>query len=123
MIVKLPTISKSFEDGKVIKKRGELEVQVDTSFLAHLKWEEHFQKILGYDLTTYTRMISKQLEDQNDSKIQFLGLLKLLYCYISSDKLPTFREFCALFDFEIADEILKVVGTIIEEVGNSASKN
>ncbi len=123
MIVKIPTISKSYEDGKVIKKRGELEVQVDTSFLAHLKWEEHFQKILGYDLTTYTRMISKQLEDQNDSKIQFLGLLKLLYCYISSDKLPTFREFCALFDFEIADEILKVVGTIIEEVGNSASKN
>lgn len=123
MIINIPTIKKTLKDNKVEKIRSEMEVSVDTSFLAHLKWEEHFQRTVGYDLATYTSIVSEWLKDDTKSKANLLGMLKLLYCYISSDKLPTFKDFCIMFDFEIADEILKKIAIVLEELNNTASKN
>lgn len=123
MIIKIPTLEKEFIDGKIVRKESELSVQIDTSFLAHLKWEEHFQKTVGYDLTTYTAIVRDLLKDEERSKGNFLSLLKWLYCFVNSDKLPTFKDFLKLFDVEIADEILGKIGVVLEEIGKSASKN
>jgi len=123
MIVKLPTVNRHLVDGKLIKEIKEIEVQIDTSFKAHLKWEEQFSKTLGCDLTTYTERILNNLPTTEYAKANMLGMLKLLYCYINSDKLPTFKDFVELFDFEIAEEIIKKISVVLEEVGKSASKN
>lgn len=123
MIVKIPTITKRVEDDKVVKERGEMPVEVDTSFLAHLKWEEKFQEQMGVDLSTYTERVRKWLKDEKKAKANMVGLLKLLYCYVNSDKLPTFTDFVKLFDYEVADEILNKIGVVLEEAGEVASKN
>lgn len=125
MQVNLPTIERVFNEDtqKIEVKKGSLPVNIDTSFQAHLKWEEQFGATLNCDLTTYTDRVKTWILDPNKAKAQFLGMLKLLYCYINSDKLPTFREFCKLFDYEIADEVLNKIKVILEEIGKTASKN
>lgn len=123
MTVRIPTIKKEIVDEKVIVTRNEIDVQIDTSFLAHLKWEEHFQETLKYDLTIYTEMVKAWIKNPDTAKAHFLGMLKLLYCYINSDKLPTFRDFCKLFDYDIADEVLKKISVVLEETGKVVSKN
>lgn len=118
MIIKLPTLKKEFVDGKITSTKGELEVEIDTSAFAMLKWEEHFQKDLGYSLETYTAIVQEAIS-KNKNKVSFLSMLKLLYCYINSDKLPTFKDFVKLFDVEIADEILNKLKIVFEQLNNS----
>ena len=127
MIVKLPIIvSKDFdEDTKQLKiEKGTLEVEIDTSFKAHLKWEEQgFGSALGgIDLRTYTERVQKML-DQKKGNAELLSLLKLLYCYVNSPKLPTFKDFLGLFDYDVAGEILDKISIVLDQVNKSASKN
>lgn len=127
MIITLPTITEKKWD-EINKKleivRGEIKVEIDTSFKAHLKWEEQFAAQLGgIDLQTYTARIQKMLNQDDTSAAEVLSMLKLLYCYINSDKLPTFREFLGLFDIEVAAEIIEKIKVVLEEVGKSATKN
>lgn len=125
MVIKLPTIKRVYDEetGKTEIIRGELPVEIDTSFRAHLKWEEQFQAAVGYDLTTYTQIVTSWVKDPDRAKAHLVGLLKFLFCFINTDKLPTFRDFCGLFDFEIADEILKKINVVIHEISNTVSKN
>ena len=108
---------------KVIKERGELEVDIDTSFTAHLKWDEHFREQYKIDLTTYSEKLKPILEDEAKAKKEIMSLLRLLYCYIDSPKLPRFKDFVRLFEPEIADEILIKIGNVLEQVGTTAAKN
>jgi len=119
----IPTLKKEFIDGEIKRTKGALSVDIDTSFLAHLKWEEHFEKALGVSLTTYAERVSKWIKNNEATKENFLGLLKLLYCYVNSPELPTFTHFVKLFDIEIADEILENLKEVLAEVNNFASKN
>lgn len=125
MYILLPTIEKTFneQNNKVERKEGTLRVNIDTSFQAHLKWEEQFGDTLKCDLITYTERVKSWAKNKETAKAQFLGLLKWLYCYIDSDELPDFKSFCKLFDYEIADKLLNKIATVLQEVGNFASKN
>lgn len=125
MIVKLPIVEKKWneEEQKLEVIKDELAVDIDTSFKAHLKWEEQFGATMGCDLSTYTERVKSWVKDPQLAKTHLLGSLKLLYCYINSDKLPTFRDFTAMFDIAVADEILNKIKIVLEEVGKTASKN
>lgn len=127
MIVKLPVVAKKeFNEAtqKVEKEFGTLNVEIDTSFKAHLKWEEQFASNMGgIDLRTYTERVQAMLAKGQPGQNEMLGLLKLLYCYINSNQLPTFKEFLGLFDFDVAEDILDKLGTVLEQVSKSASKN
>lgn len=127
MIVKLPIIiNKTFNEktSKIEIEKGTIDVEIDTSFKAHLKWEEQFSESMGgIDLQTYTLRVQKILENEKTSKSELLSVLKLLYCYINSNKLPTFKDFLGMFDWDIADEIVKKISIVLEEVSKSASKN
>src|SRR5690554_6486986 len=128
MIIKLPIITKkefNEETNKLVIEKGTLEVEIDTSFKAHLKWEEQGfgQALGGIDLRTYTERVQHLLESGDPGKVELLSLLKLLYCYINSKQLPTFKDFLGLFDMEIAGEILEKIRVVLEQVGKSATKN
>lgn len=128
MIVKLPiVIKKEFNEAtqQLIVERGTLDVEIDTSFKAHLKWEEQgFGNALGgIDLKTYTERVQNLLDSGKPGKIELLSLLKLLYCYINSQRLPTFKDFLGLFELEVAGEILERIKVVLEQVSKSASKN
>lgn len=128
MIVKLPIITKkefNEETQELLVEKGTLDVEVDTSFKAHLKWEEQGfgQALGGIDLRTYTERVQNMLASATPNNVELLSLLKLLYCYINSSKLPSFKDFLGLFDFEIANEILEKIRVVLEQVSKSASKN
>ncbi len=125
MIIKLPTIKKDWDElnKKVIITEGEIKVNIDTSFKAHQKWEEQFQNTMNCSLATYTDRV---LGWKNDSELllaNFLGVLKLLYCYINSDELPTFKEFISLFEPENNKEIFEKITIVLEEVTKTVAKN
>lgn len=127
MIVKLPVVVKkelNEQTQKVETEFGTLNVEIDTSFKAHLKWEEQFAANMGgIDLRTYTERVQVMVAKGQPGQAEMLGLLKLLYCYVNSDKLPTFKDFLGMFDFEVAKEILDKIGIVLEQVSKSASKN
>lgn len=125
MIIKIPTVKKSWneEAQKMEVQRDEMRVDIDTSFRAHLKWEEQFSTTVGCDLSTYTERVKVWVKEPQTAKAQLLGLLKLLYCYVNSDALPTFKEFTALFDIEVADQILNKINIVLEEASKTAAKN
>ena len=128
MIIKLPIVTKkefNEETQELIVEKGTLDVEIDTSFKAHLKWEEQGfgQALGGIDLRTYTERVQAILDSKNPGKLELLSLLKLLYCYINSTKLPTFKDFLGLFDIEIAEEVLEKIRVVLEQVGKSATKN
>ncbi|MDA3781214.1 MAG: hypothetical protein PF487_13460 [Bacteroidales bacterium] len=123
MKINIPTMTMEMVDDKVKKIRGEIEVDIDTSFAAHLKWDEHFKDEMKIDLTTFTERLKPILLNETKAKKEIMTLLKLLYCYIDSPKLPTFKSFVKIFEPEIADEILGKIGSVLEQVGRTASKN
>lgn len=125
MFVKLPTVKKEWDEDnkKLVVTRSDMLVDIDTSFKAHLKWEEQFALTLSCDLSTYTERVRSWLLNPVDAKAQLIGILKLLYCYINSQQLPTFKDFVGLFDIDVAEEILQKIRIVLEEVGKTASKN
>ena len=123
MKITVQTINRELIDDKLVKKFIPMGLEVDTSFRAHLKWERYFQKDLDCDLNTYMEKVAKWTENENTAKKNFLGILKLLYCYVSSKDLPTFDDFCGLFDYEIADQILLEISKVLEEVNSTVTKN
>jgi len=125
MYIKLPYLVKTFDDttNKMKVEEKELTVELDMSFKAHLKWEEKFQAAVGYDLNTYTTKVEKWIKNEELALANFIGIMKLLYCYINSKDLPTFSSFLGMFDIQIADKILTKLNVVIEEVRKTASKN
>jgi len=123
MIIKVPTINRKEVNGKIITEKKMISLEIDTSFKAHLKWEQHFEEKEKCDLTRYSEKIRKWSQQKSTSQQHFLGLLRFLYCYVNSKELPTFTDFCGLFDYEVAEEILDAISKVITEIGNSSSKN
>lgn len=123
MIIKIPVIKKEFVNGEIVANRRELPVDIDTSYKAHLKWEEQFQGQMGCDLVTYTERVRQWIQSPEQTKTHLVGMLKLLYCYVNSKELPTFSDFLGLFDVEVQAEILEKIKTVLEESTKTASKN
>lgn len=125
MIVILQTSKAEWDEKEKIRKvtLGELPVEIDTSFRAHLKWEEQFQPTLKCSLSDYTDRVKGWGKDEKIAMANSLGVLKLLYCYINSDKLPTFKDFLGLFEPETFKENFKRIQDVLDQVGKSAAKN
>lgn len=119
MTIEVPVIKN--ENGKRVRKS--MTLKVDTSFYAHYKWEEKFQEQMGMTLTEYTAKVKRLFEKDELNKADFVSLMKMLYCYVESDELPTFKDFLKIFDAEVAKEIIDAIGNVLNEVGESVSKN
>jgi len=123
MIITVPTISKELVDGKIITNKGEMILEVDTSFKAHYKFEKYFKEEEKCDLNSFVLKVEKILEKPNKAETELLTILKLLFCYVNSSKLPTFEDFLGMFDYDIAEEVLTEISKVLNEVGKTATKN
>ena len=108
---------------KVNREYGKMNLEIDTSFKANIKFEKYFADTLNCSLNEYVDRITKYTKKPNTAKAHMLSLLKFLYCYVNSEKLPTFEDFCGMFDLELADQIISIIGTVLKEVGTTISKN
>lgn len=120
MIITVPTIKREEVNGEIVTTKGKMQLQVDTSLKAHLKWEKYFESTLKCDLTEYVGRIQKSF---SKDKVSLLSAMKMLYCFTNSDKLPTFEDFLELFDYDVADEILIEIQKVLKEIGSTVTKN
>jgi hypothetical protein len=125
MLVTLPRITRSFNEatGLVETQEDVIKAQVDTSFRAHLKWEENFQAFKGLTLTEMTAVVADIIKDRSKAVSKITDILRVLYCYLQSDELPTFNDFLGLLDLENTQVIIQKITTVLEGVGNTAAKN
>jgi hypothetical protein len=122
--IKIPTVSYEYENDKLILKNEEITVNVDTSFKAHLKWETHFQEAKkGVDLSSMIAVVSEWIKDDKTATKHLTDLLRVLYCFISSPKLPNFEDFVGILDTSNIETVIGKISAVIQEVGKFASKN
>ena len=125
MIITLRTSKASWNAKKKIREVSfdELQVEIDTSIKAHLKWEREFEPVLKCTLVEYYDRVNEWLKDKNVAKTNILGLVKLLYCYVNSDQLPTFEKFLQLFEPETLTYNLDQISEVVTAVGKIVPKN
>lgn len=122
--INIPTVSYDYENEQVVPKKGELNVVVDTSFKAHLKWETHFQELKkGVDLSSMLAVVSEWIKDDKTASKHLTDLLRVLYCFINSPKLPSFEDFIGILDTSNIETVISKISAVIQEVGKFASKN
>jgi len=121
--ITIPTVEHVDKEGKIEAVHGNLDLTIDTSFNAHLKWEEHFQQIKGVDLSTMTSVVQEWIKDPKEAVKHMPDLLRVLYCFVDSNKLPTFSHFVKMLNQENFTVFIEKISTVIQEVGKTASKN
>lgn len=121
--IRIPIIQYEYVDGKMVPKKEELLVNVDTSFKSHLKWETHFQESKnGVDLTSMISVVSEWIKDEKTASKHLTDLLRVLYCFIDSNKLPTFSDFVGILDINNIEDVISKITAVIQEVGSFAAK-
>ena len=139
MIVKLPVIKskfneEAFKEGQdpVVQVREYMDVEIDTSFRAHHKFDVHFAEdikdangnVIGRsNLVSYVERATQWMKSPISSKANYLSLLKLLYCFVNTDKLPTFNDFLGLLQPDTVDEIMQKIRIVLTHAQSTASKN
>lgn len=125
MIVTLRTATATWNQKKKIKEItfGELPVEIDTSIMSHLKWEREFEPTVKCTLVEYYDRVNAWIKNKEVAKAKYLGLVKLLYCYVNSDKLPTFDHFLKLFEPETLEYNLELISEVVTAVGKIVPKN
>ncbi len=108
---------------KVNTEYGKMNLEIDTSFKANMKFDKYFAETLNCSLNEYVERISKYIKKPDTAKAHMVSLLKFLYCYVNSDQLPTFEDFCGLFDYQTANQVISIIGSVLKEVGTTLSKN
>lgn len=121
--ITIPTVEYIEKDGAITTMNGNLEMSIDTSFNAHLKWEEHFQQIKGVDLSTMTAIVQEWVKNPKEAAKHLPDLIRVLYCFVDSDKVPTFSHFSKMLNQSNFPIFIEKISAVIQEVGKTASKN
>lgn len=113
---KLPIQRKTLNaDGKIELEKKDVLVEVDTSIFAEQRWEAHFP--LNAERETLFAYVERIQEESKRGNINFLSILKAVYCFIECDEIQDFKSFCQLFD--ISDKnYFKRLTDKIEEIFN-----
>ncbi|OHE41472.1 MAG: hypothetical protein A2Y16_05380 [Tenericutes bacterium GWF2_57_13] len=125
MIVILQIANATWNEKKQVREvtYDDFPVQIDTSLRAHMKWEREFEPTMNCTLVEYYDRVHEWIKNEATAKAKFLSLVKLLYCYVSSEKLPTFDDFMSLFEPETRSYNLEKIRVVIVAVGKIVPKN
>jgi len=122
--IKIPTVTYAYEGENLVEKKDEIIVNVDPSFKSHLNWEKHFQDLKnGVDLSEMVGLVNEWIKDDKTAKKHFTDLLRVLYCFINSPKLPSFEDFVSILDVNNIEAVVNKISAVIQEVGKHTSKN
>lgn len=130
MIIKLPTIKRKpiEENGEIVDivtEKEYLAFDLDTSIHSEYRFQRYFKDTVSdKTLADYaSRILSFKPKNSSDRMLQLASLLKIIYCFLESEKVPTYEDFEKLFDFSIAEELLTKIAKILELYAKSAGKN
>ncbi len=107
---KLPILETNIdeENKKIIKVEKDIEVFVDTSLFAEERWEANFP-INAKNETLFAYLERISAADLVHDKAYLLSNMKAFYCFLESKELPSFKDFCLLFDGANSDYVKKLI--------------
>lgn len=115
MIVKLPAIKRD-NDGKAT--RYEIDFTLDTSAYSEYRFKRYFKDEVDHkSLAEFAHAVTTA------KNIDLTDVLMVLYCFLESDQVPTFKDFLKLFDYSIAAEILEKLTEVLNIAFSAAVKN
>lgn len=127
MLISLPTETKVWDEDKksIIPSKSSINVRLNNSVLAHLKWEQQFEDSEGFDLLTAIERVQATLAKKNsqESLLKHLTImLRILYCFIDSEDIPTFSEFAVMLG-DNPTPIMEKLKIVLTENAKVSSKN
>ncbi len=127
MIVNLPKVEKVWDDeqNKIIPKHSTVQVRINNSVLAHLKWEQQFEDVEKMDLLVAIERVQAtalKSKDVSDLNKHLTLMLRVLFCFIDSDDFESFAEFAMLFG-DNPIPIMEKLKIVLTENAKVSSKN
>lgn len=108
MKVELHTQTKEIKNGKLVKKQGTFEADLDMSLASQIRYEVKFPELAQReDLYSYSKRISdiKEL-----SAAVIISKMKMLYCWFDTD--VSFVDFLKMFDLTDEEYVKKLTNEI-----------
>lgn len=108
MKVELHTQTKEIKNGKLVKKQGTFEADLDMSLASQIRYEAKFPELAQReDLYSYSKRISdiKEL-----SAAVIISKMKMLYCWFDTD--VSFVDFLKMFDLTDEEYVKKLTNEI-----------
>lgn len=122
MLIKLPILQQSFEDGTLLSVEHLETFNIDTSVYSEERWEQHFPELAKNEsLFQYVERIQK---DSITERVKVICMLKAIYCFIESDSIPTYKSFAQMINLatsEYTTRMLKALREAFDAILNSSS--
>ena len=123
MKVELHTQTKEIKNGKLVKKQGVFDADLDMSLASQIRYEAKFPELAQReDLYSYSKRIS---EIKELSAAVIISKMKMLYCWFDTD--VSFVDFLKMFDLTDEEYVKRLTNEIKTAfdliVDGSAEKN
>lgn len=127
MIINLPKVEKVWDEDKneIIPKHSTVQVRINNSVLAHLKWEQQFEDVEKMDLLVAIERVQAtalKSKDVSDLNKHLALMLRVLFCFIHSDDFESFEEFAEFFGNNPVP-IMEKLKIVLTENAKVSSKN
>lgn len=125
MKIRLPFLQQQLVNGELISTETEEVFDIDTSVYSEERWEIHFPILAAHEgLFQYIeRVNASSLTD----RVRVAGMLKAIYCFIESDKIPSYKDFAQMFNLAVPEYTERLIDTLKTAfktiLGGSSVKN
>lgn len=108
MKVELHTQTKEIKNGKLVKKQGVFDADLDMSLASQIRYEAKFPELAQReDLYSYSKRIS---EIKELSAAVIISKMKMLYCWFDTD--VSFVDFLKMFDLTDEEYVKRLTNEI-----------
>ena len=108
MKITLPILSQTIQGDQVISTETEQEFELDTSVYSEERWEQHFPiQAAKEGLYQYIERIHTAAT--TSERVRVASMLKAIYCFIESSRIPTYKDFAMLFNLAAPDYTEKLI--------------
>lgn len=111
MQIKIPFNKRELNaDGNIVDNKGDITANLDMSVNAEARWETHFPNLAEKEtIFNYVDRLQNAKRTDTNTAAVVLSSIKAVYCFLTSESLPTFESFAALFDLSDSETIAKQI--------------
>ena len=101
MLIELPILEQKITDGQILSSESYAAFNIDTSVYSEERWEQNFPSLAVKEgLFEY---IARIKENAVTDRVKVACMLKAIYCFIESDKIPTYKAFAQMFNLAVPE--------------------
>lgn len=125
MKIEIPILSQQLKDGQVISEEKTATFDIDTSVYSEERWEQNFPQLAARE--SLFQYIERIQSAEAIERVKIISMLKAVYCFIESDKVPTYKSFAQMFNLaapEYVDRLIEQLKAAFDAIlAGSSVKN